>query len=251
MKMEPKIFFVAGNEATHLTSIFLENLLFYKKLKQETPLFIDTNKGILFTSKSKQKARKKELRMYDYYPELDITTIPFERIMNLVGDGKHENFFKTESHFTNIFIYDDIDPDTINLAALCDYLLFVVKNDTYSSGYLYKTLKQLKEKNMYKKILVIVSDTEFIEESAAVFVRLKAEIEEMLHDTIDAVFLGFLKLETKRLYYSLQKGQPYIKTFPDSGFCGLIKYINDKIETLPGYLHDQSFYKALEKTQHY
>ncbi len=246
--MESKIFFVSGNETPRVISVLLENLLFYKKINRESPLFIDTNKGITFTSALKQKLKEKNLRMYDYYPDMDITAISLEKISNLGGDGNHEDFFNTEGYFNNIFIYQDINPDTINLAVLSDYLIFIIKNNAYSSGYLYKALKQLKEKNMYKKILVIVSETKFIEEAAQIFVRLKTEIENMLQGKIDAVFAGFIKIDTKRLYHSLQKNQPYIKTFPDSNLCGLIKYINDKLVNLESYMHDQSFYRVLAQS---
>jgi MinD-like ATPase involved in chromosome partitioning or flagellar assembly len=249
--METKIFFVAGNEKPHLISLFLENLLFYKNKKQEPSLFIDTNRGISFTSRPKQKVKEKELRMYDYYPDFDIISITFEKLINLAGNGKYEDFFKTEAHFSDFFIYDEINTNTINLLSLSDYLLFIVKNDTYSSGYLYNILKQLKAKNIYKKILVIVSEAKSIEEAANVFVRLKAEIEDMLQERLDAVFAGFLRINTKRLYYSLQKSQPYIKTFPSSKLCGLIKFINDKLKNLENYLHDQSLYKALAESVSY
>jgi hypothetical protein len=243
--MGKKVYFVSGNEHKSLVSVFLENLLYQQKQDNGSPLFIEPGNDFFTNGENKKKMKGRGLRAFDYYPDLDITSIPLEKAKGLPAEGEKREIKLAEEKFTDIFIYGEIKPPAIPIVALADYILLVLKKNVYSTGFVYSLLKLLKENGIQKKILIIFSAVSYLEEAAAQFNLLRDELQGMLGERPDLQFGGFFPIDSKYLAHAAQKHQPCVKVFPQSSFHGVIKYITRTLNGLETYVHDLPFLYGL------
>src|SRR3972149_4748202 len=129
-----KIFFVTGNEFQRSAAVFLENLIYHKKQKQEMPLFIEMNQSLIFSSKRRERLKDKTVLHFDYYPDLGMTRIPLEKLKKESRNAKKDALFSEERAFSSVFMYSELNQEALAVLPHVDYIVFIMKNDSYSSG---------------------------------------------------------------------------------------------------------------------
>jgi hypothetical protein len=245
--MANKAYFVTGNEQRSLAGVFLENLLCQRRLDNGFPLFIESGNGFLPNGAARKKMKERALRAFDWLPGLDIALLPMERAKDLAADGRKAETRLAEERFTDAFLYDDVNRDTLPLLGLCDYLIVLLKSDVYAAGFIYKLLKLLNEGHLPLKTLVVLSGVPYIEEAALSFKRYRDELQGMLGERPDVQFGGFFPIDAGYLAHAAQVNLPCVKVFPDTAFQGAIKYVNRSLDGLENHIRDLPFLYALGK----
>ncbi|RPJ07039.1 MAG: hypothetical protein EHM28_08565 [Spirochaetaceae bacterium] len=236
--MQKKIFYFSGNEKKTNITILLENLFYQKKLEKQQPLFVESEKDFFLTSTARTKKKGKSYRLFDLNPDLEVMSIPLDKLKALAAGKKQGELAGIDDQFTDVYLSGDCSAESIPMISVCDYLVLLVRNDIYATGYLYNIMKLFKKYSLAKKIVIIISDVKRIEEAGAIFLSYVNELKKMLPEGGDLVFGGYFSLDIKRLVYSAQRREPLVKTFPGCTMHGTIKYIDRMISGLETYFHD-------------
>ncbi|HEQ72566.1 MAG TPA: hypothetical protein ENN69_08765, partial [Spirochaetia bacterium] len=222
-------YFITGNEMPRSVSLFLENLLYYQKHRQENPLYIETEKSVFFSSKRRERSKEKSPLHLDYYPDLDLTCFSIERLKKDAGSLRKDAILRAERGFSRFYLYADMNETAPALLSTADYVMFVMKNDSYAAGYLYTAMKLIKEKSLRLQTGCVITGVRYLEDAVLYFLKLKNETENLLGESVDCDFLGYYFLDIPRISHAQKAFQPLLKMFPGCGFHGMIKFIDARL----------------------
>jgi len=243
---DSKVFLVTGNEDMRNKNIFLENLLYYKKQKGESPLLIDLIlKNNCFTGEPAKKENKPKTEgFFDYYTDILIPYINGERLVSELNGKNSKELIDIEQTFTSTFILGAFPQESKSFYDCIDHIVFIIKNEYESSSYLFNFINNLYDKMIEKNISIIISGTKKIEDAAQVFVKIRDEMKRMIDDSLTFDFIGSLSYDIPKITFARKKNEVYLKVFENDIFHGDIKFINDKLLGLEFY-RLESFFKAI------
>ncbi|MBN1697886.1 MAG: hypothetical protein JW881_10270 [Spirochaetales bacterium] len=243
---ETKIYLVTGNEDLRNRNLFIENLLYQKALMGEKPLLIDlvVNNRCFIEEAIKEKNNTKNNDIFDYYTDMAIPSIPFEKLYSILKGKKSQEVIGRENDFSCIVMFGELLSELTYLYQCVDHIVLVVKNDYETSNYLYGFINKLYDKMIDKNINIVVSGIKRIEDAAMLFCKLRDEMKEMIDSTLVFDFLGFFDFDVKKISFIKRKRITYIKIFFEDDFHGNIKFINEKMEGLE-YLKVSPLFKSI------
>ena len=245
-----KTYVLAGNESPQKTSILIENLLWRQSVKKGNPLFIETSLPAVFSSGRREKLKDRPAFHYEWYPDGGVMKIPLEKLLKEAPHIDKQTVRLEQEKFSGFVSYAELNEEALPLLRAADAVIFVVKEDAYAAGFLYNAVAFLRENKIPAGLGVIISGVRFAEEAAAFYNKLCAELEKLLGEAGACRFLGFFTLDMPRVTHAIALAQPVIKLFPQSGFHGMIKYVDELLEKLPPLDDGTPLFEALAAGQH-
>ena len=243
---ESKVFLVTGNEDLRNKNLFLENLLYFEKKRQESPLLIDLIPGnSCFSMECAESGGKSKTRSpFEYFTELEIPRITGERLASELTGKDGEELFAYEDAFSNTFILGAFPKESLRFYNCIDHIVFVIKNDFESSSYLFNFINDLYDQMVQKNMCILISGIKRIEDAAGFFVKLRDEMKSLIDGGLSFDFLGALDFDLNRIAFSKKRQEPYLKIFEGDSMHGNIKYVHERLYGLE-HFKTESFFKAV------
>jgi hypothetical protein len=237
-----RIFYILGNEDQRFINVFLENLLYQKKIKKQSPLLVFFKEDC-FTTESMKMDRENKIKFFQYHTDRKISSISFERLQQCLSNkNSGETLFEEEKYISDIFIKNDLNSA---LMKEVDYFVVCLKKETGASSYLFNLFKELQDNGITKPVNIIVFDDNSIENSIDFFVKIKKEIKSLLNPQNEISYTGFVSFDEEKLVYSMDKNETLIKSFFESSFHGQIKFIETKLDGLEKTSKETSLFKII------
>jgi hypothetical protein len=238
-----KSYYVSGNSGRTLAVFFIDNLAAHAALLKRRPLIIETETEPLFPDIERRRSRDKSPKDRGAPAE---TALPIISLARLRADG--EAYTGPTDSISDVFCYGAIDPASVDTLEAFDYPLLLVKRDPYASGFVYGALKLLDERKIFKKIGIVITGTDLIEEAALTFTTVRAEMLKMTGQAHDLIFLGYFQPDIPRIANARGRGLAAVQLFPDSPFHGLVKFIYENLSALETYMKPDTVFQRLAAT---
>ncbi len=247
--MDDKVYYITGNDSAINMNIIVENLLYqYKNIKNDI-LLIDLNDKTFTSELIKINSKDKFLKSAEYYSKNKIPSITLQQLKSDLSSLKKDKpVISLENNFKNIFIYEKSLESNLELIKLSDEIIVILKKDANDINYVFKFLKNLINGQIEsKKINIIISNIQNIEDTVSFFSKVCSEIDSLLEDDFNFNYLGFINFDKERISLSLHRNEVFIQTFPESNFHGCIKFIIEKLSSGRADLRENSLFESILK----
>ena len=237
-------FYVSDNCGRTLAGMFIENIAAHILALRGNPLIIESDGSPLLTDVARKKSKDKATRHLDFLAESGLPVIGLSRLR---GEAA-ASFSAAEGNrpaYTEIFCHGPFEPAAAGVMEAFDYPLLLVKRDPYAAGYVFRVLQLLHDAKIYKRIGIVITGTDFIEEAALTFSEVKTEMEKMTGAKPDIIFLGYFQPDLQRLAHAKLRGLSAVQVFPDSPFHGMIKLIYENIASFEVYMKEKTVFDRL------
>jgi hypothetical protein len=243
---DSKVFLVTGNEDLRNKNLFLENLLYFKKRKQENPLLIDLIPGnVCFSMEAGKSGEKSKTQSrFEYFTDLDVPAITGEKLEAELKGKNSEELFAYEGAFSTTFILGAFPKESLQFYNCIDHIIFVIKNEYESSSYLFNFINNLYDQMIEKNMGILISGIKKIEDAAQLYVKLRDEMKGLIDASLSFDFMGSLEFDINKIAFAKKRKEPYLRIFEGDSLHGNIKYVNEKLLGLE-YFKTESFFKAI------